>query len=251
MANSTVYIDEAGDLGFQRGTQWFVLSAVVVDKQDEPHIRAKLAQIKTRLNVNEIHLRKLPDFYKRAVVVQEISEESFTYMCVIADTNKLDYTKIDSAATAYNYLCRMLLERVSWFLRDTNRVSDIVLSARGTSRDGELITYIKDRLLTYPNNQIVKTVFERITAKPAGSWDLLQLADICATTMFLTYEKNGWGFRTPCFTKVLSDHLYHYGGRVDRYGIKYFTNEMKPASDLLKCDWPCIKTERTPGATTT
>ena len=251
MANSTVYIDEAGDLGFQRGTQWFVLSAVVVNKQDEPHIRAKLAQIKTRLNVNEIHLRKLPDFYKRAVVVQEISEESFTYMCVIADTNKLDYTKIDSAATAYNYLCRMLLERVSWFLRDTKSVGDIVLSARGTSRDGELITYIKDRLLTYPNNQIVKTVFERITAKPAGSWDLLQLADICATTMFLTYEKNGWGFRTPCFTKVLSSHLYHYSGSVDRYGIKYFTNEMKPTSDTLKCDWPCIKTERTPGATTT
>ena len=80
MSDCTVYIDEAGDLGFQRGTQWFVLSAVVVNKQDEPHIRAKLAQIKTRLNVNEIHLRKLPDFYKRAVVVQEISKENFTYM---------------------------------------------------------------------------------------------------------------------------------------------------------------------------
>lgn len=251
MADCTVYIDEAGDLGFQRGTQWFVLSAVVVKKQDETHIRTKLAQIKTRLNVNEIHLRKLPDFYKRAVVVQEISKESFTYMCVIADTNKLDYTKIDSAATAYNYLCRMLLERVSWLLRDTNSVGDIVLSARGTSRDGELISYIKDRLLTYPNNQIVKTVFESIKAKPAGSWDLLQLADICATTMFLTYEKNGWGFRTPCFTKVLSGHLYRYGRSVDSYGIKYFTNEMKPASDLLKCDWPCIKIERTPSATTT
>lgn len=29
----TVYIDEAGDLGCNRGTQWFVLSAVIVDKK--------------------------------------------------------------------------------------------------------------------------------------------------------------------------------------------------------------------------
>ena len=239
MSDCTVYIDEAGDLGFQRGTQWFILSAVIVKKQDEPQIRAKLAQIKARLNINDIHIRRLPDFYKRAVAVREINEENFTYMCVIADTNKLDYTKIPSPTIAYNYLCRMLLERVSWYLRDTNQKGDIVLSARGTSRDGELIEYINDRLLTYPNNQIVEGVFGRITAKPAGSWDLLQLADICATTMFLMYEKNGWGFRTPCFTKVLSNHLYRHNGVVNKYGIKYFTNDMKPESDYLKCDWPC------------
>ena len=251
MSDCTVYIDEAGDLGFQRGTQWFVLSAVVVDKKDEPQIRAKLSQIKARLNVNEVHLRKLTDFYKRAFAVQEIDSESFTFLNVIADTDKLDRNKIDSPATAYNYLCRLLLERVSWLLRDTGRIGDIVLSARGTNRDGELIAYIQNKLLPYPNNEIVKGVFDRVIAKPAGSWDLLQLADICATTTFLTYEKNGWGFRTPCYTKVLSHHMYRYGGQVDRYGIKYFTTDMKPSKNLLKCDWPCTENERTPGATTT
>ena len=250
MSNCTVYIDEAGDLGFQRGTQWFVLSAVVVRKQDEPQIRAKLAQIKARLNVNHIHFRKLPDFYRRAVAVREINSEPFTYMCIVVDTNKLDYSKIKSAAIAYNYICRMLLERVSWFLRDAGLVGDIVLSARSTSRDGELISYI-DMLRNHPDNQIAQDVFDKITAKPAGSWDLLQLADVCATTIFLTYEKNGWGFRTPCYTKVLSHHLYRHGGKLERYGIKYFTNEMKPAVQMLKCDWPCAEKERTPGATTT
>lgn len=251
MADCTVYIDEAGDLGFQRGTQWFVLSAVVVNKKDEPHIRAKLSQIKARLNVNEIHLRKLTDFYKRAFAVREIDEEDFTYMCVVADTNKLDYSKIKSAAIAYNYSCRLLLERVSLFLLDTKRIGDIVLSARGTSRDGELIAYIKDKLLPYPYNQILENVFGTIAAKTSGSWDLLQLADICATTMFLAYEKNGWGFRSPCFTKVLSRHLYQHSGNLDKYGIKYFSEEMKPVSQIFQCDWPCNKKERTPGATTT
>lgn len=32
MSDCTVYIDEAGDLGYQRGTRWFVLSAVIVEK---------------------------------------------------------------------------------------------------------------------------------------------------------------------------------------------------------------------------
>lgn len=136
-------------------------------------------------------------------------------------------------------------------MRDTDRIGDIVLSARGTSRDGELITYIKGTLLPYQNSRIVENVFGKIVAKTAGSWDLLQLADICATTMFLAYEKNGWGFRLPCFTKVLSSHLYRYGEKLNQYGIKYFTDEMKPASEIFKCDWPCNKKERTPGATTT
>lgn len=236
---STVYIDEAGDLGVKKGTQWFVLSAVIVDKNDEYVIRTNLDQIKTRLNVRDIHLRKITDFYKRGFIVRELNKENFTYINIIADTNKIDQSKIASSTIAYNYLCRMLLERVSWFLRDTNRVADIVLSARGTSRDGELIEYIKEKLIPYSKNQIVKGIFNKVSAKAAGSWDMLQLADVCATTMFLAYEKNGWGFCTPCFSKVLKNHLYVHSGRVDSYGLKYFAQDMKPVTGALKCTWVC------------
>lgn len=251
MSNCTVYIDEAGDLGVGRGTKWFVLSGVIVDTRVEPQIRLTLAGIKARLNVNTIHLRKINDYYRRAFIVQEISNEDFTYVNIIADTDKFDGTKIPSPETAYNYLCRMLLERVSWYLRDTKRVADIVLSARGTSRDNELIEYIKNKLLPYGDNQIVSSCFEQVSAKQAASWDMLQLADICATTMFLAYEINGWGFCTPCFSRVLQSHLYTRNGRLNSYGIKYFTPDMNPGVALLKPHWACTKKERTPGATTT
>lgn len=251
MSKCTVYIDEAGDLGYQRGTQWFVLSAVIVDKSDEQAIRTSMSQIKTRLNVNEVHLKKIPDFMKRAYIVRELERESFTYVNIIVDTCKLDLAMAASSSTAYNYICRMLLERVSWFLRDTNRVGDIVLSARGTSRDGELIAYIQDRLIPYADNQIVSHVFGKISAKTANSWDLLQLADVCATTTFLAYEHNGWGMRAPCYFKVLSSHIYRYNGKMERYGLKYFSDSMKPVSSVLRCDYACMKKERTPGATTT
>lgn len=76
MSNCTVYIDEAGDLGYQRGTQWFILSAVIVDKSEEQDIRTTISQIKTRLNVNEIHLKKIPDFMKRAYMYENLKAKT-------------------------------------------------------------------------------------------------------------------------------------------------------------------------------
>ena len=114
--NSTVYIDEAGDLGINRGTQWFVLSAVIVDKSDEPSIRAKLTQIKTKLNVNEVHIRNIKEFNRRAYIINTLKNENFIYINVLTDTRKFEPNI--SPLVAYNFMCRILIERVSWYLRD-------------------------------------------------------------------------------------------------------------------------------------
>ncbi len=251
MSDYTVYIDEAGDLGINRGTRWFVLTGVIVKKEDEAIIRKKMNEIKTRINVKEIHLRKIIDFHKRGLIVRELSDQDFIYMNVLVDTNKFDAARIPNSIIAYNYVCKYLLQRVSWFLEAEKKTCDIVLSARGTSRDGELIQYIKDKLLPYPKNAINASVFEKISAKTAANWDMLQLADVCASTMFLTYEVNGYGFSTPCFSLALANHLYRKDGRVDSYGIKFFIPEMRIARDELMKSRICAQKERTPGATTT
>ena len=226
MSDYTVYIDESGDLGVNKGTQWFVLTGVLVNKADEKSIRTKIDQIKVKLNIREIHLKNIQNFNKRAFIVRELREESFTYMNVLVDTTKFDVAKIPSPMIAYNYVCKYLLQRASCFLESEGKVADIVLSARGTSRDGELIQYIQDKLLPYPKNNINSAAFNKISAKAASSWDLLQLADVCATTMFLTYEINDFGFSTPCFSLALRDHLYHNNGKIDSYGVKFFTKDM-------------------------
>lgn len=251
MSDYTVYIDEAGDLGILRGTRWFVLTAVIVAKGKEPSIRNHLCTIKTQLNLHTIHMREIKDFSRRAFIVREVNQEEFTYMNVLVDTSKFDVTKIPSPIIAYNYVCKYLLQRVSWFLESTGHVADIVLSARGTTRDGELIQYIQDKLLPYPNNAINNSVFKNISAKAASSWDLLQLADICATTMFWNYEVNGLGFSVPCFSLALKDHLYRKNNSVKSYGIKFFTQDMEPNITELRATRFCAKKERTPGATTT
>ena len=230
--NTKVYIDEAGDLGIHRGTQWFVLSAVIVDANKEKDIRNTIKKIKEKLNVHEIHLRKINDFYKRAYIVKSLKPCDFTIVSILIDTNKLDKTKFSNSLLIYNYACRLLLERVSWFLRDNKKRADIVLSARGTSRDKELINYIKDKLIPYEENEI-ESVFDKISAISASQWDLLQLADVCATSIFLAYEINWYGFSAPCFIKPLQEHFYKHNDHLIRYGLKYFTNNMMPETKEL------------------
>ena len=70
MANYSVYVDESGDLGINKGTHWFVISAVVVKKEDEKAIRAKMDEIKTKLNIREIHFKEIREFMKRAYIVR-------------------------------------------------------------------------------------------------------------------------------------------------------------------------------------
>jgi len=99
---------------------------------------------------------------------------------------------------------------------------------------GELIEYIKTKLLPFPANGIDENLFGKISAKTAATWDMLQLADVCATSTFLAYEVNGWGFCTPCYMSALSRHIYSRNGRIDTCGIKYFVNDMRPNMDELR-----------------
>ena len=229
-SNCTIYIDEAGDLGINRGTRWFILSAIIVNKDKEREIRDKIKTLKSDLNVHEIHFRQLRNYEQKCYVVSTLNTCDFDLVNVIVDTTKITLNRTDRNGTpsivSYNYCCRLLLERVSWLLRDSDRIGDIVLSSRGTSRDGELIEYI-NKLLNYDMNEIANQ-FSTIKSKSASEWDLLQLADVCATSIFHYHEVNKYGFITPCYCYRLKSHVYTRNGNTDSYGMKYYASEMKP-----------------------
>lgn len=239
MSDCTLYIDEAGDLGIQRGSDWFILAGVLINKSDEPNIREVIKNIKVKTNINEIHLRKMQSFDKKAFAVAELSKCNFEYVTIIVDTNKLNLAKLYEEYTekpsllSYNHVCRYLLERVSWILRDSHRTADIVLSSRGTSRDADLISYIKDKLIPYEGNEISKH-FEKVISKSASSWDMLQLADVCATSMFYMHQINALGHTTPCYAYRLNKHLYRYKGEtLMKYGMKYYDDAMAPGKQYF------------------
>lgn len=239
MVDSTLYIDEAGDLGIGKGSDWFVLAGVLVNKSDEPQIRETIKNIRAKLNINEIHFRKMASFDKKSYATVELSKCPFEYITIVANTNMISLSKLYDNYTeppsilSYNHICRYLIERASWLLRDTNRTADIILSSRGTSRDADLISYIRDKLIPFPQNQI-ENRFNNIEAKPASSWDLLQLADVCATSMYNMHQTNGLGLITPCYAYRLSKHLYKYQNQsIIKYGIKYYDDHMAPGKQYF------------------
>ena len=231
----SICIDEAGDLGYKKGTKWFVISACIVETDNEKDIRKKLDNIKSKLNVNQVHLRNIKDYPKRSYITNEIKDLPFTYINILVDTDNRD-PKL-SPNTAYNYACRLLVERITWFLKDNDGQGKIVLSSRGTSRDNELIEYIKS-LLKYSYNE-VKNNISKVEAKPFGSWDLLQLADVCATTTFLAFEVARYGLKYPCFMFKIKDHLYKHGETTKSYGQKFLSSDMEISSDEFKIGMPC------------
>ena len=244
-ADYTVYIDEAGDLGLNRGTRWFVLSAVIVKKENEKSIRQVIEKLKSALNCKEIHFSKLRHFEKRAYVVNSLYQCPFLFCNVVLDTTTVRLQPRDMESNKsmllYNYMCRYLLERASWFLRDNNAFAEIVLSSRGTSRDAELIAYIKDILLKREDNEVAPQ-FTNVKSKQAPTWDMLQLADVCATSMFMAYEINkNFGVLLPCFAHKLGERLYRHNKTLRNYGIKYFSPEMEPAKDYFTINSPCSK----------
>ncbi len=251
MIPCTVYIDEAGDLGVARGTRWFVLTAVIVNKSDEPLIRAKIRSIRATLNIPNIHFRNVRNFDKRCYIVKELSDVNFQYVNILFDTDQFVRAKMPTERIAYNYICRFLLERVSWLLRDTGREGKIILSSRKTDKDAELLSYIRDRLIPYTDNQVA-SVFTGFDSKPASTWDMLQLADVCATSMFCSHEINRYGFTTPCFVMRLLPKLYRHNEKLISYGIKYFDKAMMPPNGYLQSRKICgITKQELPGATAT
>lgn len=243
-----VYIDESGDLGIGKGTRWFVISAIVVQKDEEPLLRSAVSNIKNKLNLNCVHFRNIREFQKRLYIVKQIYNLPFTTINVIVDTSKWD---LRDSEQAYNYLSRILLERVSWFLRDNCAKADVVFSSRNTRRDKELIEYLNNKVLNYEWNKIAPNTIASISSEKMEKYDMLQLADVCAAAMFKSHEPDTLGFIYPCYMNNLRDHLYTHNSKVFSYGMKYYSNNMQLDKSYIEEHSPCrycTKNEKTPRA---
>ena len=94
------YIDESGDEGFKIGSsQWFVISSVVVDKNNDTETARVVNDIKARLwgNVTRqpLHWVKLRHD-KKQVVIQEIVKRDFVLFAVCLEKKYLVRERFDS-----------------------------------------------------------------------------------------------------------------------------------------------------------
>ena len=197
-----------------------------------------MEKIKERLNVAYIHFVKIPEFSRRSYIVNELNNENFTIIAVVSDTRELEIAK-KNTLLAYNYLSKILIERVSWYLRDNNMIGDIVFSSRSSKKDEELVGYVVNIVKNQPG-QISSKNINNICYKKASEWDMLQVADVCASSIYQAHQRDGYGFRYPCFINKLVNHLYSYDEKVVGYGVKYFP-ETPNIDELKNVPVPCGK----------
>jgi len=224
MDKYNVYIDESGDEGIQKGTEWFILCAVMVKQENDLILSKVIDEIKNMLNIPKekpFHWKNMRNNHsKKRAIIDLLKKRNFVYTNIIVNTRDMKSTELQGKLL-YNYTCRFLLERVSWFIKEQNTRANVIFSNRSSTSYSELEEYINTTKIFGQ----IKSVFD--SYKSVDVWQLknLQVADICASSMHDAFEKDQFGYIEERYVMELSPKLYRRKGNLDKYGLKVFPTE--------------------------
>ncbi|WP_260927427.1 DUF3800 domain-containing protein [Novosphingobium sp. 9] len=209
-----IFIDEAGDPGVKQKsgeepdwTDWFVISAVVMDAHREQEANEWIAEMNQAIRRNppaSIHFRNLSDANRRHVC-RVMAEKPLRIFVVASHKTSMrrhvsKRLGVAKAQDFYNWCVRLLLERVTewcagWSRQEGRDVQParIVFSEKGGHDYGELRDYLRKLQaqtltgnLTLDRKGITLGVMRDDLIEVIGHNDLagLQLADIAASAFF-------------------------------------------------------------------
>lgn len=230
-----VYIDEAGDRGTASGSsRYFVVAALIVDDADDARLREELLRLKQTLGrktSDVLHFRNLTHSQK-IKACQEIaafSVQRFTSVVLCKRTLSTPFpggglAYITQPDPMYLWAIRLLLERVSWFIRESGGDTSIVTFAHLKRFKASKLHEYREALRA-TSTQVHWPSFEghefRLSAP--GQTEILQLADSCASALFKAVEPDNFGNCEPRYLAELRPIIYRRPpGAVTSYGLKVF-----------------------------
>lgn len=231
-----VYIDESGDEGFSFGkgsSEWFVLSAVIVKKENDFATVSLVDAVRSQLEKPDkkpLHFRDLRHEH-RLPFIDRISQADLKIISVFMHKPSLEEPeKFHERYRLYFYSVRFLLERVSWYCKDHHSKHDdgggraeLIFSNRsGMSYEelGNHLRHIRDNTdffeVRIDWNHISP---EAITAYSAGKRMGLQIADAVASGSYYAVEQRK-GYTESRYLRMLKPVVYHHQSRYMGYGLK-------------------------------
>ena len=152
-----IYIDESGDEGIRRGSKYFILTAVLVEKSKDLGVSKAVDKIKENIEINiktQLHWNTIKGYPNKLMIMQNISNTDITIINIVVDTTKINFI---NANEIYNHFSGYLYERICWFVRDKNAVANINISSRGENLTKKnLISFLKKNnekfQIDYPKN---------------------------------------------------------------------------------------------------
>lgn len=216
MREYNVYIDESGDEGINKGSKYFILTAVIVEKKKDLEISKSIDKIKENLELNiktQLHWNSIRGKPNKCMVLNSIVENDITIINVIIDTYSIKFIKSNKI---YYYFSAYLYERICWFMSAKNGVANIIISTRGQLKKEELLNFLKEN-----NNDkfsINTKYINNIKLVPNEKKKLLQMADSCCSSLFQFLKYNDESTKT--YINILKPRIFNQHRKYIGYGIK-------------------------------
>lgn len=230
-----VYVDEAGDRGISpRSTGHFVVSGIVVREEHDSRAREELRALRGSLRRNDgqvLHFQKF-SHSQRLKAAQDLAASSIdaiasSILCkrgFDAPNPAGEKAYITRPDPMYLWAVRLMLERVSWFIRDNGGGQAIVTFAHVRRFKSQKLHDYRDALRG-ADTGIHWPSFDghpfRINAP--DQVELLQLADTAASAIYRAVEPDEFGNLERRYLDVLLPKIYRRGTRpITSYGLKVF-----------------------------
>ncbi len=236
------YIDESGDEGFSfpGSSEWFVLSAVVLRRENELEAVKVLDGVKALLKKEPrrpLHFRKL-EHHQRVAYVTAIATQRArmrTISILVHKPSIADVETFTQKYLLYRYATRLLLERVSWLCRDHRREGDegdgtvdVVFSNRRNMSYEDIRTYL-DVLRARGDTGIDWNVIrrEQVHSLPHDQRRGLQIVDAVASSYWYALNPNAYGHTEDRYARILHPLAYAHRRKHAGYGTKFFPAEVE------------------------
>jgi len=215
-----VYIDESGDEGIKRGSEWFILTAIIVPKEYDLSLSNKIVKIKETMNMHrkdQLHWNKILKYEKKIQIIYDLISENFKIIHVAINTYEINKLK---SKDLYPYFMSYLIERVSYYVSNNKATCNIFISTRNENN--------KQRNLFLRNELTTKRHYHHINIKCINNIkfidnrdrNLLQLADVCCSSFAQAIKYNTqqeWEY-----VLKLKSNIWNRKGVIVGYGIKFY-----------------------------
>ena len=211
-----VYIDESGDEGINKGSKYFILTAIIVKKEHDLDVSKTVDIIKNKLELNaksQLHWNSIKGYPNKEMIMKVIGELDIKIINVIIDTKCI---KLIPSNNIYYYFSGYLYERICWYMKEQNAVANIIISSRGNLSKNILNKYINSN--NHKKFEIESSKINSIKIIPNERKRLLQLADCCCSSLFQALKYNNEVHFN--YIKPVKNKIYCKNGNYSSYGLK-------------------------------
>jgi len=244
-ASFVAYVDESGDEGFkflpqeQGSSRWFVLSALVIRKENDLQVVQLARQARELLKKDPkkpLHFRELRH-EQRVPLARLIGQAPVRTVNVLIHKPSIREPEVyqQQGYMLYRYATRLLVERVSWLCRDHHRAGqgdgkvEMAFSNRSAMSYDDLREYLV-KLKAGEAGSDVRVDWnvvdpQRIRAVNHEQLAGLQLADAVASGVFFSVHRNPYGEVEDRYLRLMARTIYRSKGRTEGYGLKFWCED--------------------------